>query len=129
LLVVTAPDADADRASALRDAGAEIFVAGGDARVDRIASALADLGRREITTLFIEGGQTLASAFLAADQIDESRTFIAPVLLGGANAASRAGGVMAGDAATTGPARLSALDSSVEMVGEDVLVTARYKEW
>lgn len=34
-----------------------------------------------------------------------------------------------GDAATTGPARLHALHSSSERVGEDVLVTARFKEW
>ncbi len=117
VLVVSAPDADSGRVTALRDAGAEIVVASGVTSPDRIASALADLGRRRITSLFLEGGRTLAAAFAAADQLDESRTFIAPVLLGG------------GDAATTGPARLSALASSTEQVGEDTLITARYKEW
>jgi hypothetical protein len=34
-----------------------------------------------------------------------------------------------GDAAATGPARLSALHSTAEPVGEDVLITARFKEW
>ena len=29
----------------------------------------------------------------------------------------------------TGPARQTALSSSVETVGEDVLITARFKEW
>ncbi len=122
VLVVVSPDADRARVAVLKDAGAETLVA------TDIESALRELGRREITSLFLEGGRTLASAFRAADQLDESRTFVAPVLLGGASAASRAGGAV-GDAATTGPARLTALDSSVEMVGEDVLVTARYKEW
>jgi len=144
VLVVTAPNADPARTDALASAGAEILVATGSMPADRIASALADLGRREVTSVFLEGGRTLASAFLAADQLDESRTFIAPVLLGQVGTDPRAGGVVAGvprgaegrpapstvgDAATTGPARLSSLASSVEQVGEDVLITARYKEW
>jgi diaminohydroxyphosphoribosylaminopyrimidine deaminase/5-amino-6-(5-phosphoribosylamino)uracil reductase len=144
VLVITAPEADAARTSALRDAGAEILVAGGATSTDRIGSALADLGRRGITSLFLEGGQTLASAFLSADQIDESRTFVAPVLLGDLTTASRAGGAAGGDPrgaearpapstvgvpAVTGPARHVALASHVEPVGEDTLITARYKEW
>jgi hypothetical protein len=34
-----------------------------------------------------------------------------------------------GSPAATGPARRNALSSSVETIGEDVLVTARFKEW
>lgn len=145
VLVVTAPEADAARTTALRNAGAEILVAGGSTPADRVSPALADLGRRGITSLFLEGGQTLASAFLSADQIDESRTFIAPVLLGkGDEGTRRAGPVVAasptvlgggvasaprGTPATTPPARVAALNSATEKVGEDTLITARYKEW
>jgi len=111
VLVVAAPDAPSDRVSALEAAGAEVLVA------TSIDAALADLGRRNITSLFLEGGKTLASAFAAVDQIDESRTFVAPMLLGGSNSG--------GDAAH----RLVALESSNEQVGEDVVITARYKEW
>jgi diaminohydroxyphosphoribosylaminopyrimidine deaminase/5-amino-6-(5-phosphoribosylamino)uracil reductase len=111
VLIVTAPDAPSDRVAALRDAGAETIVA------TDIESALRELGRRDITSLFLEGGRTLASAFLSAAQIDESRTFIAPVLIGG----SEKGGVAA--------EKLVALDSSVEQVGDDVLIKARFKEW
>lgn len=111
VLVVTAPDAPSDHVSALQDAGAEVLVA------TSIDAALADLGRRNITSLFLEGGRTLASAFASADQIDESRTFIAPMLLGGSNS---------GDGAAH---RLAALESSTEQVGDDVLITARFKEW
>jgi diaminohydroxyphosphoribosylaminopyrimidine deaminase/5-amino-6-(5-phosphoribosylamino)uracil reductase len=146
VLVVSAPGADAGRIGALEDAGAEILVAGGPAPADRIAAALADLGRREITSLFLEGGKTLAAAFLAADLIDESRTFVAPTLLGADadEGGGRAGPVVAasptvlgggaasasrGTPATTPPARAIALHSTTEQVGEDVLITARYKEW
>jgi diaminohydroxyphosphoribosylaminopyrimidine deaminase/5-amino-6-(5-phosphoribosylamino)uracil reductase len=111
VLVITSADADYARVSAVEDAGAEILVA------TDIEGALRELGRREITSLFLEGGRTLASAFLAADQIDQSRTFIAPLLLGG------------GEAASAPTARVTALNSANEKVGEDVLITARYKEW
>ncbi len=140
LLVVVAPDADPARLGALRASGAEVLVAPGTTPADRVKTALAELGRREITSLFLEGGRTLATAFAAADQLDESHTFIAPVLLGDA----RAGGVGAGaprgapetpiprtvgEAPTTGPARRTALEHGVEQIGEDTLITARYKDW
>jgi diaminohydroxyphosphoribosylaminopyrimidine deaminase/5-amino-6-(5-phosphoribosylamino)uracil reductase len=105
VLVITGPEAPADRISALKGAGTEIIVA-----LD-IDSALHELGRREITSLFLEGGQTLASAFLLSDLIDESRTFVAPMLLG-----------------RQPHARLVALEPSGN-VGDDTLITARFKEW
>ncbi|MFI5026751.1 MAG: bifunctional diaminohydroxyphosphoribosylaminopyrimidine deaminase/5-amino-6-(5-phosphoribosylamino)uracil reductase RibD [Solirubrobacterales bacterium] len=133
-LVVVSPGADSTRTTALRDAGVQILVA------DGIEAALSELGRREITSLFLEGGRTLASVFQATGQIDEARTFVAPILLGGSG---RAGPVAAGDPPspavakassgavppTTPPARETALSSGVETVGDDVLITARFKEW
>ena len=135
VLVVASPDASADRVSALEDAGAEILVAGD------LDAALRELGRREVTSLFLEGGRTLASTFVSTDLVDESRTFIAPMLLGQPNSASRAGGAgggppravqfveHGGPPPVTGPARQAALDSTVEQIGDDVLIQARYKEW
>ena len=145
VLVVASSQADPAGIGALEAAGAEILVAGGATPADRIAAALADLGRREVTSLFLEGGRTLASAFIAAGQVDESRTFVAPILIGGVDeGVGRAGPVAAasptvlaagggsaprGTPATAPPARVTALHSEIERVGEDVLVTARYKEW
>ncbi len=143
LLIVVAPDADPARLGALRDLGVEIIVASGDTAADRVTSALTELGRRGITSVFLEGGRTLASAFASADQLDESRIFIAPVLLGGASSEPRAGGGVGGtmpeealataghggSPTPTGPARQRALKSSTETVGEDTLITSRFKEW
>jgi len=135
VLVVAAADAASDRISALRDAGAEVIQASG------LESALRELGSRNITSLFLEGGKTLATSFLAADLIDESRTFVAPVLLGrqpspAPPVSDVVGGTIpcncAGDGgspAAAGPARLPAQDSSTETVGVDLLIKARYKEW
>jgi diaminohydroxyphosphoribosylaminopyrimidine deaminase / 5-amino-6-(5-phosphoribosylamino)uracil reductase len=111
VLVVAAPDAPSDRTSALRDAGAEVLVA------TSLESALRELGARHMTSLFLEGGKTLAASFLAAGQIDESRTFVAPMLLGGSEKVG-----------TPAP-RLVALESDTRQVGDDVLITARFKEW
>jgi diaminohydroxyphosphoribosylaminopyrimidine deaminase/5-amino-6-(5-phosphoribosylamino)uracil reductase len=97
VLVVVSPEAEA---SALRDAGAEVLVA------DSIESALADLGRRNITSLFLEGGPTLAAAFAGAGQIDEARVFVAPVLLAGEK-------------------RVEASDPGAA----DTLIETRFKEW
>ncbi|HET7589583.1 MAG TPA: bifunctional diaminohydroxyphosphoribosylaminopyrimidine deaminase/5-amino-6-(5-phosphoribosylamino)uracil reductase RibD [Solirubrobacterales bacterium] len=133
VLVITAPDASSDRTRALQDGGAEILVA------TSLESALRELGAREVSSIFLEGGRTLATAFLSADLIDESRTFIAPMLLGDAQTARRAGPVAAGDPPpharqegvppATPPTRRTALESAVEQVGADVLITARFKEW
>jgi diaminohydroxyphosphoribosylaminopyrimidine deaminase / 5-amino-6-(5-phosphoribosylamino)uracil reductase len=100
VLVVASPEADAERVAALREAGAEIIVTSG------IRPALAELGSREITSLFLEGGRTLAAAFADAGEIDEARVFVAPVLL-------------------TDSSRISALDPGAE----DTLIEARFREW
>jgi diaminohydroxyphosphoribosylaminopyrimidine deaminase/5-amino-6-(5-phosphoribosylamino)uracil reductase len=44
--------------------------------------ALADLFARDRQHVFLEGGPTLAAAFLAAGLVDEVVTYVAPMLLG-----------------------------------------------
>jgi len=100
VVVVVSPAVERERADALRRAGAEVIVASG------IRAALAELGSREITSLFLEGGRTLAAAFVDAGEIDEARVFVAPVLLGGSK-------------------RVPALDPGAE----DTLFEARFREW
>jgi diaminohydroxyphosphoribosylaminopyrimidine deaminase/5-amino-6-(5-phosphoribosylamino)uracil reductase len=140
VLVIASPDADPSRLEALKNAGAEPLIASGLTPPARITSALTQLGQRGITSLFLEGGQALATAFTSAGHLDESRTFIAPVLLGPATTNPRAGGTGEGGAEdalahsappspVTGPARRSALESSTQPVGDDVLISARFKDW
>lgn len=83
VVAVVGAEADAGRVGALREAGVEVdLVAGGD-RADRLRAGLRQLGARDITSLLLEGGATLAAAFAAADEVDEARVFVAPVLLAG----------------------------------------------
>jgi diaminohydroxyphosphoribosylaminopyrimidine deaminase/5-amino-6-(5-phosphoribosylamino)uracil reductase len=73
---------DADRARALRAAGAEIArVPASDGRVD-LAAALTLLAARQVNELLVECGAGLAGAFLAAGLVDELLLYVAPTLLG-----------------------------------------------
>ncbi|WP_242684694.1 dihydrofolate reductase family protein [Microbacterium sp. SD291] len=48
-----------------------------------LRAVVADLHARGIQTVFVEGGPTLASAFLSEGLFDRVLAYIAPVLLGG----------------------------------------------
>ena len=116
LTVVHGPEADPKRLEALLAAGAETILAAGATPAERIEAALAELGRRGLTSLLLEGGATLAAAFAAAGQIDEARVFVAPLLLGG-------------PALDVPISALQGAPTKTETVGEDTLIRTRFKEW
>nr|WP_314843104.1 bifunctional diaminohydroxyphosphoribosylaminopyrimidine deaminase/5-amino-6-(5-phosphoribosylamino)uracil reductase RibD [uncultured Microbacterium sp.] len=62
-------------------------------------SVMAELQSRGVQRLFVEGGPTLASAFIAAGLADEVLAYVAPVLLGGGRVALTDIGVRSIDAA------------------------------
>ncbi len=123
LVVVIGPGADGERALALERAGAELLVAAGRDQADCVGAALAELGRRGVTSLQLEGGPVLAGAFAAAGEVDELKLFIAPLMLGGGRAPLEGAG-----AATVGEG-LRALAFEAEPVGDDLLISARLREW
>ena len=88
-----------------------------------VPEALDELGSEGISDLLLEGGPTLAAAFLAAGEVDQIRLFIAPVLSGSAEAP----GVIAGSAGLG--AAINPLDVRHETVGADLLIRARLREW
>ncbi|QHT55800.1 bifunctional diaminohydroxyphosphoribosylaminopyrimidine deaminase/5-amino-6-(5-phosphoribosylamino)uracil reductase RibD [Cellulomonas sp. H30R-01] len=102
-------------------AGARLHGPGGElvhARTHDPADVLRILGDREVRHLLVEGGPTLAAAFLRAGLVDEVHAYIAPVLLGAGPAAVADLGVTTiGDAV-----RLTT--RSVLPLGPDVLVVA-----
>jgi diaminohydroxyphosphoribosylaminopyrimidine deaminase/5-amino-6-(5-phosphoribosylamino)uracil reductase len=57
-----------------------------------LRALLRELGRRGVTSLLMEGGSELNSAMLRAGLVDHVRLYIAPALLGGANAKGVIGG-------------------------------------
>ncbi|WP_397545218.1 bifunctional diaminohydroxyphosphoribosylaminopyrimidine deaminase/5-amino-6-(5-phosphoribosylamino)uracil reductase RibD [Salinibacterium sp.] len=72
-----------------------------------------------IRRAFVEGGPTLASAFIAAGLVDEYLLYLAPMLLGGDRVAVADIGVP-----SLGDARQLRI-TSVDYLGNDILVTAR----
>jgi len=82
------------------------------------AQVLRDLAGRGVRRVLVEGGPTLAAAFLRAGLVDEVHAYVAPVLLGSGPAAVADLGVTSIDAAV----RLEPV--SVLPLGPDVLVVA-----
>jgi diaminohydroxyphosphoribosylaminopyrimidine deaminase / 5-amino-6-(5-phosphoribosylamino)uracil reductase len=84
-----------------------------EARRGPLAEELAALAGEGVQSLLLEGGPTLAAAFLAADLVDKVLVFVAPTLSGDGPAAF---------AALPSPRTLSHLTSTA--VGDDVLLQA-----
>jgi diaminohydroxyphosphoribosylaminopyrimidine deaminase/5-amino-6-(5-phosphoribosylamino)uracil reductase len=79
----------------------------------RLEDELVRLAEEGVQSVLLEGGPTLATAFLRADLVDKLMLFVAPRLSG-------SGPRFLGDLAT--PIELT--DLEVEPIGQDVLVTA-----
>jgi diaminohydroxyphosphoribosylaminopyrimidine deaminase / 5-amino-6-(5-phosphoribosylamino)uracil reductase len=90
-----------------------------------VASALDLLGAAGITSIMLEGGPHLAGAFLDAGEVDEVRLFVAPMMLGGRGARSP----VEGEGAESIADAASALSLRCEEVDDDLLITARLREW
>ncbi len=86
--------AGAEGARAAGAAGADVLEvgAGADGRVD-LACLLAELGARDVTSVLVEGGATLHGALFDAGLVDKVVAFIAPVVIGGAEAPGPVGGL------------------------------------
>lgn len=125
LTVVVSRAARRAAIDALEAHGADVIVAPGEHEPARVRSALDQLGASGIASILLEGGPHLAGAFLDADEVDEIRLFLAPMVLGGKTARDPLEGQgveMIADAA-------QALTLDCVRVDDDLLVSARMKEW
>ena len=88
-LVFVGEEAPVRLTKGLSEAGAEVIPAGlgDDWRVDA-GLALSELGRRGVVNLLVEGGGTVLGSLFDAGFVDEVRAFVAPVIIGGGEAAS-----------------------------------------
>jgi diaminohydroxyphosphoribosylaminopyrimidine deaminase/5-amino-6-(5-phosphoribosylamino)uracil reductase len=125
LMVICAPEAPSAQRDGLERAGAEVIVAPGRTRRARLEAALDELGRREIQDLLVEGGPTLAGSLFDAGEIDVMRLFVAPVLVGAAEARA----VLEGEGVARIAEGTRPLATRFEQVGEDFLIRARLREW
>jgi diaminohydroxyphosphoribosylaminopyrimidine deaminase/5-amino-6-(5-phosphoribosylamino)uracil reductase len=124
ILIVSRAAARADT-DALEAAGVQVLVATGENEPARVRSALDQLGGLGVSSVLLEGGPHLAGAFLDAGEIDEIRLFLAPILLGGRTARDP----LEGEGVEQISQAMRALTFDCERVGEDLLVSARLREW
>jgi len=116
--VVVGESAESDRVEKLRESGAEVVVlADSDGRID-FDVVLRELGRREITSLLIEGGKGVFTEALRSGSVDKVLAFVAPVILGGDGRFS-AVGELGVEEISDG---LKLRDVSVKRIGDDVLI-------
>ncbi len=110
---------DAARREAFRDCGVELIEASTTTTGEMdLAASFAELGKRGLTRVLVEGGSRFAGALLAADLVDRLAWFRAPSLLGGdAMPSVEAFGI----AKLAEAPRFKRL--SVEIVGDDLLET------
>jgi len=114
--VVAGPAASPEAAEALQARGVEILGAkASGGRLD-LADVLTLLAARGITRLMVEGGPTLAAAFVAADLVDEANLFQSSKLVGAAGIDALEGLPLA---ALTQSARLDCI--ARERIGVDML--------
>ena len=83
---------------------------------------LSALAAAEVHHLWLEGGPTVAAAFMAADLVDELIAYVAPVLLGRGRPSVSDLGITSIDHAL----RLQPTD--ITLIGNDVRITASLKE-
>ncbi|MBW2732626.1 MAG: bifunctional diaminohydroxyphosphoribosylaminopyrimidine deaminase/5-amino-6-(5-phosphoribosylamino)uracil reductase RibD [Deltaproteobacteria bacterium] len=121
-LIITTRRSAVERAAALERAGAKVVrVKSRRGRVD-LSAALEALKERGVLSVLVEGGPTLAGGLWKEQLVDRVETFIAPKVLGDAEALPMLFGAKARrmqDAVE--------IESSVRMVGDDVLISGRVR--
>src|SRR3954447_8379835 len=125
VILICSRAASRTHVQALESAGIEVITASGENESARVQAGLDELGARDIQQLLVEGGPHLAGAFLDAGEIDELRAFVAPVIAGGRSARP----AVDGEGVETIADATRALHTTVERIEDDVLVTARLRDW
>ena len=94
VIVAVTPEAPSENVDALEKAGAAVITVSATLE-DKVCfqSLMEILGKREITSVLIEGGGEINGSALAAGIVDKVMCFIAPKLIGGQDAPGPIGGV------------------------------------
>jgi diaminohydroxyphosphoribosylaminopyrimidine deaminase/5-amino-6-(5-phosphoribosylamino)uracil reductase len=121
VIVVTGPHASSERKIALRQIGCEVLELDQHDSSTWLAALLDDFGRRRWTNVLIEGGGRVLGAFFDAQLVDEARVYVAPKVIGGADAPGPVAGVgreRMADALTWPHVRIDTLAGDVRIVAQ-----------
>ena len=117
VLIFVHGDSDPEMVSVLQSRGVEVIKQTGS--VLELSSVLAELGRRSIQSVLVEGGPMLAGLLLDAGLVNKATFFVAPLIIGSQDAPSAIGG----DGAERIADARQLEDVSIERRGRDIEVT------
>ncbi len=104
---------------AFTEAGAELMELSSVEGIIDLAELMAEIGRRQITSILVEGGSTLLGYLFDQNLVDKVVIFISPIIIGGEKAKTPVGG--------EGVSRImesfQLKQIRVEKIGDDVLVS------
>lgn len=117
-IIACTKDAPEDRIKALKEAGTEVIVLPHkEGKVD-ILELLKELGRRQVTSILVEGGAQVHGSFLTAGAVDKVYWFIAPLLIGG----GKAPGAVAGEGIKKLSEAVRLSELKVHRLGPDICI-------
>ncbi|HEX5708590.1 MAG TPA: bifunctional diaminohydroxyphosphoribosylaminopyrimidine deaminase/5-amino-6-(5-phosphoribosylamino)uracil reductase RibD [Pyrinomonadaceae bacterium] len=117
VIVFTSEAADEGSVARLEACGVEVIRERGGGREPR--AVLAELFRRDLQSVLVEGGSRVAGAFLDARLVEKVSFFVAPIIIGGDGARSAVGG--AGALSVAEATRLDEVE--ITRRGPDVEIT------
>ena len=123
-IIAVSPKASLSRIASLEEAGARIEVINGSpVRVD-MTGLMRRLAELDIVNALVEGGGGVSGSLFEAGLVDEVVAFLAPVIIGGANAPGPVGG--RGVEHMIDAHRL--VDVTYEQVGDDLMIRGRVRQ-
>lgn len=91
VLVFSSPSVAEAQVVSLERAGVEVLKK--QSELHDLGTVMAELRRRDIQSVLVEGGATVAGAFLDAGLVNKLTVFVAPLIIGGSDAPSAIGGL------------------------------------
>jgi diaminohydroxyphosphoribosylaminopyrimidine deaminase/5-amino-6-(5-phosphoribosylamino)uracil reductase len=85
-IIAATEDMEQEKRRYLENKGAEIIITDKKAGKVNVGQLMEELGKKGIDSILIEGGGTVAAAFIEEGLVDKVAFFIAPIIIGGSTA-------------------------------------------
>lgn len=121
--IITTDRADPLKKRQVEEKGIRVFSTGAEPKV-HIPTMLELLGKEMVSSLLVEGGSQINSAFLHGRAIDKVISYFAPKLVAGQGAPTPFGGTGIEEMGNA----VAVKDIQVEMLGQDIKITG-YPDW
>jgi diaminohydroxyphosphoribosylaminopyrimidine deaminase/5-amino-6-(5-phosphoribosylamino)uracil reductase len=119
-IIAVTHKAPQEKINSLRACGAEVLIIETKQSGIDLRQLFKFLGRRDITSILIEGGASINASVLEENLVDKIYWFIAPKIIGGKSALGPVGGQGVHDVNHAH----SFEDMNIETVGQDILISA-----